>query len=238
MNNNKDDMNISELNAKAKKYVIMLGACMLVFAVLALVVSNVQTEPETILHTTTTKIQEVEAELTNVPDTRYYETMIVPATELTTSVIVEQSEETLTQREAPVSYSLPLGTDIGNDYSRGVPVYNEIMADWRTHDGVDFNGEYGDGVKAIADGIIKDIREDSLMGDTVVVDHGGGIVATYYGVTAVETVKKGVIVSQNQKIGVISTIPAESDAEYPHLHLEIRADGELCDPLEIMGYYE
>lgn len=236
MNDDKD--NISELTAKTKKYAVGIGACAFIFAVLALVVNNVKTEPETIIVTTTTQVAEVEAEVTNVPDTRKTETIIVPATEITTSQVFEPISESSTQRSAPVSYSLPLGTDIGKDYSRGVPVYSSVMGDWRTHDGVDFNGAYGDGVKAVADGIVREIKEDPLMGGTVVVDHGGGVVATYCGVVVDSELKRGFIVSESEKIGEIGFIPAESDSEFPHIHLEIRVDGELCDPLEVMGYYE
>lgn len=235
MNDDKD--NIIELTAKTKKYAVGIGACAIIFAVLALVVNNLKTEPEKIVVTTTTQVAEVEAEVTNVPDTRKTETIIVPATEITTIQVHEPVSETSAGRPAPVSYSLPLGTDMGKDYSRGVPVYSPVMGDWRTHDGVDFNGAYGDGVKAVADGIVREISEDPIMGGTVVIDHGGGVVATYNGVIADSELKRGVIVSESEKIGEIGFIPGESDSEFPHIHLEIRVDGELCDPLEVMGYY-
>lgn len=237
---NDDKNNISKLTANAKKYTIGIACSAFVFALLALVVSNVNSEKEEVApQTTTTQVADVEAEVTNVPDTRPYETIIVPATEITTTPVFEENTEAEpTERLAPVSYTLPLGTDIGKDYSRGVPVYSEVMGDWRTHDGVDFNGAYGDGIKAIADGIVKEIKDEPFMGGTVVVDHGGGVVATYCGVEIDEKIKRGSIVSDSEKIGEIGFIPAESDSQFPHVHLEIRVDGELCDPLEVMGYYE
>ena len=236
--NNDDRDNIIELTEKTKKYAIGIGASLIIFAVLALVVNNLKTEPEKIDVTTTTQVADVEAEVNDEPDTRKTETIIVPATEITTVQVYEPVSETVTSRPAPVSYSLPLGTDIGSDYSMGVPVYNAVMGDWRTHNGVDFNGEYGDGVKAIAGGIVREVSDDPIMGGTVVIDHGGGIVATYNGVVADENIRKGIIVSESDKIGEIDFIPGESDSQFPHIHLEIRADGELCDPLEVMGYYE
>lgn len=233
-----EDNNMKELTPKIKKYAIGLGVCAFAFAALALVVTNVDDSEEITTSPTTTQIADVEATVTGVPDERK-ETVIVPATNMTTTLVSSQTTEaeTTSEREAPASYSLPLSTDIGKDYSQGVPVYSEVMGDWRTHDGVDFNGEYGDGVKAIADGIVREVRTDALMGDTVVIDHGGGVVATYSGVTAGEDIIKGVIVSENDKIGELSAIPCEADAEFPHLHLEIKVNGELCDPMEIMGYY-
>lgn len=234
MDNDKNE--IRTLTANVKKYAIGISLCIVLFAVLAFVVSDVDAQKEELTQPTTTQIAEVEAEVTNVPDTRVHEIIVVPATEIT-EVFEENTEERTTEHK-PFSYSLPLGTDIGKDYSRGVPVYCEVMGDWRTHDGVDFNGSYGDGVKAIADGVVKEIEDDPFMGGTVVIDHGGGVVATYCGVEVDSELKRGVTVSESEKIGEVSFIPMESDAEFPHLHLEIRTDGELCDPLEIMGYFE
>lgn len=232
-------------NSKVKKYAIGLGSCALLLAIMALAATNLTDKPETVT-VLPSETKNVEVKVTDIPDTRNEITMIVPATEVTTKVIQDMikvedvdataEQEEATTRPAPVSYILPLGNAVGSDYSFSVPVYSPVMNDWRTHDGVDFNGAYGDGVKAIAEGIIRDIYDDPLLGGVVTIDHGGDIVATYCGVEASETIKKGVIVSQGQKIGSLGQIPSEIDAEYPHLHLEIRADGELTDPLEILGF--
>ncbi|MBQ8210777.1 MAG: M23 family metallopeptidase [Clostridia bacterium] len=223
---------------KIKKYSIAISSVMLIVAIMAVaaVTSNDLAEDVT---TTAPADENVEAELTNVPDTRNNETLIVPATEITTETAQETTtEEPTTADTAPASYILPLGTDIGNDYSMGVPVYNSVMGDWRTHDGVDFNGNYGDGVKAIADGTITEIGEDAVMGSFITVNHGGGVEACYYGVTASDSIAKGMKVTQGDKIGTVGTIPGEADADYPHIHLEIRVDGEISDPIQVMGYYE
>lgn len=221
---------------KIKKYSIITSCVVVIIAIMALVISNTTKEPETAELTTVGETRGVEVKVTNIPDNRIYETIIVPATELKTEK--EETTTEITTEAAPASYALPLGTDMGNDYSRGIPVYNDVMADWRTHDGVDFNGAYGDGVKAIADGYIRDIYTDEIMGPTVVIDHGGDVIATYCGVEASEDLKKGMHVDKCDKIGILSTIPSEADAECPHLHLEISVDGEISDPLEVMGLYE
>ncbi len=221
---------------KMKKYSIITSCAVVVIAITALFITNTAKEPDTAETTTIGVTLGAEANVTNIPDNRIYETIIVPATELKTKK--EETTTEITTEAAPASYALPLGTDMGNDYSRGIPVYNDVMADWRTHDGVDFNGAYGDGVKAIADGYIRDIYTDEIMGPTVVIDHGGDVIATYCGVEASEELKKGMHVDKCDKIGILSTIPSEADAECPHLHLEISVDGEISDPLEVMGLYE
>ena len=53
-------------------------------------------------------------------------------------------------------------------------MYDETMADWRTHDGVDIKAEEGDAVKTAADGTVKMVRYDDLMGVTVVIAHADG----------------------------------------------------------------
>ena len=221
---------------KIKKYSLITSCAAVIIAVMTLIAANTTKKPDTAETTTTAETRGVEVKVTNVPDNRIYETIIVPATEMQTEQTTAATENTTTA--APVSYALPLGTDMGKDYSRGIPVYNDIMADWRTHDGVDFNGEYGDGVKAIADGYIRDIYNDEIMGPTIVIDHGGDIIATYSGVEATENLKKGMYVEKCDKIGILSSVPSESDSEFPHLHLEIAVDGEISDPLEVMGMYE
>ena len=236
---NDERENITEINKKIKKFAIAFGSVALILAVVAVAAT---TADEVSIETTTSAEENVEAKVTNEPDTRTDETIIVPATEITSSPVAanaaEEMEESEKTASAPASYILPLGTDIGTDYSCGVPVYNGVMADWRTHDGVDFNGEYGDNVKCIADGTVKNVENDALMGTVITVDHGGGVVASYCGVEPDEDIIKGVLVTQGQRLGVISEIPCETDAQFPHLHLEIRVNGELSDPLEVMGYYE
>lgn len=241
---NDENEKSAQIHSRIKRGAVSLGVCAVLLAVLALaVVGNRETEKETTAPQTTAE-QNVDAEKNDVPDPRNDATMIVPATEVTTSDMIEIHEDATqttaetTTRSAPASYMLPMGTDIGKDYSCGVPVYSAVMGDWRTHDGVDFNGAAGDCVKAISDGIVREVRDDPLMGSTIVMDHGGGVTATYCGVEPDDAIKKGVIVSQGQMLGELGTIPSEADADYPHLHLEIRVNGEITDPLEVMGYYE
>ena len=237
---NEKDM---QINDTVRKIAFGLSAVVLVAAVtvLSLRSGNDAGKKEEFTTAPVTENMEVENKISNEPDTRVSETIIVPATEVTTQRIADDTQATTAEKttaSAPASYVLPFGTDVGLDYSNGMPVYNDIMNDWRSHDGVDFNGECGDGVKAIADGIVREVATDALYASVIKVDHGGGVVASYCGVVPEEDIMPGVIVSRSQKIGEICEIPCESNAVFDHLHLEIRVDGELADPLEVMGYYE
>ena len=129
-------------------------------------------------------------------------------------------------------YMLPLGNAVQQPFSDSAPLYSVTMGDWRTHNGTDFEGETGQTVQALADGTVKAIGEDPFWGETLVIDHGVGVISYYYGVHA--TVEAGSTVKVGQAIGTLTTIPCES-AQKPHLHLEMTVDGRNVDPVAALG---
>ncbi|MBQ7688764.1 MAG: peptidoglycan DD-metalloendopeptidase family protein [Clostridia bacterium] len=132
-----------------------------------------------------------------------------------------------------VSFSLPLSARMGDDYSMGVPVFSDTMGDYRTHNGVDFLGDAGTAVRAIGSGTVTKVTASALYGNTVTVDHGNGIVSTICGLANEGLVHAGDEVTADTVLGVVGSIPAE-EKEGPHIHLEIRVNGILTDPLEIL----
>ncbi len=166
--------------------------------------------------------QQANVPATEVPDTR----------ENTTQPPTTEAES---QTQAPaVSFTLPLGDDISMDYSNGEMVYSKTMNDWRVHTGIDFEGPADAAVKAIGAGTVTSVKTDEMYGVTVEIDHGGGIVARYSGLAQDPGVSEGAAVSAGDVIGKVGTVPCES-AEESHIHLEIRVDGTLTDPLEVLG---
>ena len=107
------------------------------------------------------------------------------------------------------------------------------MQDWRAHLGVDLSAKNGDAVSSIAAGVVKDIRQDDLLGNVIEIEHTDGLVSRYCGLGDTFLVKEGDSVTSGQKIGSVSTVPYEL-AERPHLHLEITKDGSPIDPLSIL----
>lgn len=169
---------------------------------------------------------EVRGDVTGMPDERK-QTTAVPTTEAKTEPKTEPETK-------PTYFSLPLGTAIAFDYSHGELVYSKTMNDWRVHNGVDFSGKVGDSVKAIADGVVEAVFDDELWGTVVVIDHGGEVMAKYCGFGKGSTVKKGDKVKLNDTIGNLGTVPCE-EALGPHIHLEIAVNGEIKDPLSVLG---
>ena len=176
--------------------------------------------------TTTEKIvveETVRQNLTNIPDTR--------------EVTEENKETTKNKYNKPYSdyYCLPFGNQIIKDYSNMNPVYSKTLGDWRTHNGIDFSGEAGGAVVAISYGEVISIYEDTLFGTCVLIDHGNGVTAKYCGLNKdTLNVREHSAVNSEDIIGYLGEIPCEKQ-EGAHLHFEITHNGELVEPLELMG---
>src|ERR1051325_1469927 len=123
-------------------------------------------------------------------------------------------------------FALPL-----RDNSRIGSVYGEIRqtgANQIRHLGVDFIAPMGAAVASINNGVVKKAYYDSTYGNTIVVDHGGGIYSLYlhlskFFVKAGHTVKKGTLIGAVGKTGLASG---------PHLHLSIKIGDVSVDPLQ------
>lgn len=226
---------------------IALGVCLLAAGAVGFsAVKNMTSLKVTVPQTTTEKTTYVNyakhifTDPTTQPaQTPVYET--VPVTEPATAAVFDSANtplaETTEEEKKAVCYSTPLSDTIGRDYSRGVPVFSPTMKDYRTHNGVDFLGMAGDTVRPIAQGEVLSVTHDPLWGYSVTVDHGDGVVSKISGLSDKDLPEAGSFVHENAVIGRVGEIPVEA-AEAPHIHLEVRVNGKLADPLALMGLDE
>ena len=128
----------------------------------------------------------------------------------------------------------PLRGQVVADWSLEVLAYDETMGDWRTHSGIDISAPVGTKVMAVADGTVSSVAEDDLMGTTVTIVHGDGLESVYANLAATPAVEAGDQVQAGQVIGATGTTAAAESAQAPHLHLELRKDGESVDPLNYL----
>ena len=166
--------------------------------------------------------QAVEQPVNNEPDTR----------KTTTTTTTKAPTTTTTAVPAADLYVLPMGNTVHKAYSAGEPVYSLTMGDWRVHTGVDFAGETGQEVKALADGKVTAVDSDPFWGQRLTIDHGMGVLSYYSGVKP--QVAIGDTVKVGQTIGILEDIPCET-AQGPHLHLEMTVDGRSVDPVHALG---
>lgn len=111
-------------------------------------------------------------------------------------------------------------------------MYDETMADWRTHNGMDIQAGEGDAVKTAADGVVVAVAEDDLMGVTVVIEHAGGYSTQYSCLQADPPVAVDQQVKAGEIIGYVGTTAAAESSMGPHLHFSVSKDGEVIDPRE------
>ena len=235
---------------KSRGFYLALSACVLAASVIALrsagtkAVKKLTTEittQERVTHIHVnprpTEPATEEAPVQNPAEIPSETPVLTPEPE-TQAVFDNQSPTVPTESAAamePIRYQLPLGVEIGKDYSQGVPVFSETMKDWRTHNGVDFNGDKGTAVQTIAPGTVTAVTSDPLYGSSVTVDHGSGIVSTISGLAEAGLVSVGTTLNAGDLIGVVGAVPIEKE-DPAHIHLEIRVNGKLQDPLAVMGF--
>lgn len=128
----------------------------------------------------------------------------------------------------------PVGGTVENPYSMTALTFNRTMQDWRTHDGIDVSAELGTPVKACANGRVAEIREDDLLGTTVVLSHRDGLVSIYANLAATPTVSVGDQVGVGQTIGAVGDTALCETGEVCHLHFAMSLDGESVDPTEYL----
>lgn len=112
-------------------------------------------------------------------------------------------------------------------FGRDSIINNEPRA---PHSGVDFRAARGTPVKATNNGRVVLTGDLFFTGDTVVIDHGGGIQSMYFHLERI-LVKKGEEVSTGQVIGEVGST---GRATGPHLHWGIRVNGDRVDPLRLV----
>ena len=131
-------------------------------------------------------------------------------------------------------FTWPVKGQVVADYSLEVLAYDETMGDWRTHSGIDIAAPVGTQVLAVSAGTVASVEQDDLMGTTVVIAHAGGVESIYANLAAVPTVEAGDQVSIGAVIGAVGTTAVAESARAPHLHFEMREDGESVDPVSYL----
>ncbi|HCC34845.1 MAG TPA: hypothetical protein DEQ02_04140 [Ruminococcaceae bacterium] len=131
-------------------------------------------------------------------------------------------------------YVVPVSGNVTKIFNDSELQYSATYDDWRLHEGIDIEAAKGSMVVSVAEGVVTDIFNDPLMGNTVVIEHGGGITAYYSGLDDNIRVAKGGTVDASTEVGSIGIVPCEALDE-PHLHFAMKKGDDWVSPLEVMG---
>ena len=163
-----------------------------------------------------------------VEDRRQYQVLVVQSGALGAR-IVELSAQLAKGENPPKGtgqFVLPGTGPVTSEYG---PRFHPILKYVKIHTGTDLGA--GDGIAYAADdGVVLFTEYNVAYGNMTVIDHGtaGGLrIATMYAHQAAVGVEPGDRVVKGQAIGVIGSTGFSTG---PHLHFEVRVDGEPLDP--------
>jgi murein DD-endopeptidase MepM/ murein hydrolase activator NlpD len=99
----------------------------------------------------------------------------------------------------------------------------------RFHGGIDLKAAYGREVPTVAAGRVIFAGEQGGYGQTVVIEHAGGLQTRYAHLSAI-----GVEAGQDLARGqIVGRVGRSGRATGPHLHFEVSRDGKKLDPAEL-----
>ena len=94
------------------------------------------------------------------------------------------------------------------------------------HSGLDFRGPTGAPIYAAADGRIAFVGRKSGYGKVVEIQHGNGLMTRYAHMSKTDA-RVGQVVTAGTVVGAIGSTGRSTG---PHLHFEVRANGQAVDP--------
>ncbi|MDH3755606.1 MAG: M23 family metallopeptidase, partial [Acidimicrobiia bacterium] len=124
----------------------------------------------------------------------------------------------------PTSFIWPVNGTVVSTFGFRI---HPIFGTERFHSGIDINAGSGVPIAATAAGVVITAGWMDGYGNTVIINHGGGV-TSLYGHQSALAVSVGGSVGQGEVIGYVGSTGWSTG---PHLHFEIRIDSSPVDPL-------
>jgi murein DD-endopeptidase MepM/ murein hydrolase activator NlpD len=142
----------------------------------------------------------------------------------TVAVLIQQRSRSGSGRWGSGRMVFPCNGEITSGFGFRV---HPILGDQRFHAGTDFGADYGSAIYAADTGTVIIAGWYGGYGNAVIIDHGGGV-TTLYGHASEFYVTEGQTVQRGQPIAAVGSTGLSTG---PHLHFEVRENGEPVDPL-------
>lgn len=136
----------------------------------------------------------------------------------------------ITVNASPLTFSMPMiNATLLKDFSATELFYNSTCGRWEYHSGIDLTSS-DNLVYAMADGVVAEISENSLMGTTVVIKHSDKLKSVYSSLSSELNLQVGDTVEKGDKIGTADNTATSEQNDGKHLHFEILENGKSVDP--------
>lgn len=158
----------------------------------------------------------------------------------------EQEEESEKQEEAGKDESSNSNVDTDNSYTGGVfawpcPSSRRITSGFgyrdaptagasSYHQGLDIGAAYGAAIVAAADGVVTSTGYSNVLGNYVILSHGGGLFTVYFHCSSV-------LVSSCQNVErgqTIAKVGSTGISTGNHLHFGVQLNGSYVDPMNYL----
>lgn len=108
--------------------------------------------------------------------------------------------------------------------------FHPILHKVRMHTGIDFGCPVGTAIHAAGDGVVILTQRKGGYGNTIVIEHGGGMQTLYghcssIGVSPGQRIKRGQVIGRTGNSGLSTG---------PHLHFEVRVNGHPVNPVRYL----
>ncbi|HOQ75000.1 MAG TPA: peptidoglycan DD-metalloendopeptidase family protein [Thermoclostridium sp.] len=131
----------------------------------------------------------------------------------------------------PMQWPLPGYTKISSYFGNRL---HPILKVYRFHSGIDIGAPQGTYIHAAASGkVIWSGWRSGGGGNTIIIDHGGGIATLY-----LHIMQGGLLVKEGQVVAagdVIAKVGSTGLSTGPHLHFTVKKNGESVDPLQYVS---
>jgi murein DD-endopeptidase MepM/ murein hydrolase activator NlpD len=160
------------------------------------------------------------------------EVIVLNNNKVTENLIKTETTRMVQNKEIYVGTNSPTILKLGyiNSPSRGSISSNFGMRWGRMHKGIDIAANLGTPINAALDGTVTYAAWQDGYGKVIKIDHGKGTETTYAHCSSI-TVGMGEVVKKGEKIGEVGST---GNSTGPHLHFEVRENGEPKNPQKYM----
>ena len=116
--------------------------------------------------------------------------------------------------------------------------YNATMKRWESHKMVDLEAPLGASVLATYAGRVTSIRDNTLYGRQVTIEHANGLKTVYSNLskTVADGISEGVTVAKGQKVGTVGQTSNIEFIDTPHLRIEVYSNNKRVDPNDYIDF--
>jgi murein DD-endopeptidase MepM/ murein hydrolase activator NlpD len=114
------------------------------------------------------------------------------------------------------------------------PRINPVTGRPGMHGGLDLAAPEGTNVYAVKSGSVIDLGEDPILGKYIIISHDNNWVSFYGHLSMINTTLRVNL----QSGSVIGKVGSTGQSTGPHLHFELRQNGQSRDPARLLGLFK